>query len=103
MNARTASELDGQGVTSSDQQQLWTARLVLPVLSQPEILALQDPTGKGKDQWAPKVRLKARRLAVWIIAHRLGLEGKTVAYKAIRRSAAQDFEGWPNPIEAFLK
>ena len=92
LNAQSRKVLDALGVTTVTDEERWSARLALPVLSRPEIHALQDPTGGGVDVLAGRVYKKARRLAVWILAHRLQMKASTVSRKGVNPPDSEKFK-----------
>jgi hypothetical protein len=102
--SRVAAELAGQGVTGPREQQIWSARLALPVFSAPEVSALRSETEK-----ATRLRKRggsyptARRYAVWVAAHRLQLDPRSLAGKALNRDAETYFLNEDNPIEQFVE
>jgi hypothetical protein len=83
---------------------LWSARLALPVLSCPEILALksqrEEARSMGKQGWRPT----PRRFAVWVLARRLRLDAKTLARKVLNAAESVQFDPQlrPNPVDQFV-
>lgn len=78
----TRNLLKDLGLEDEGEQNSWAARLALPVLSARELQAVRSYLYKGG--W-----LTPRRMAILILARRLGLEAPHVA----RRIAGADEEG----------
>ncbi len=98
----TQEILAAKDVSDPEAQRLWAARLALPILSLPEILALKDQSGRARTWGKRAERPTPRRLTVWLLAHRLRMHADTVARKALGADASQYFRGKPNPVDAFL-
>ena len=59
------------------------------------------------DVLADRVRKKARRLVVWVLAHRLEMEASTLSRKAVNAPDSEKFKrlgggDLPNPVRAFI-
>ncbi len=87
----------------------WAARLALPFLSQAEILTLKAQ-GEKMDQWKEGERERGKtesgrptpkRLAIWVLAHRLQIPAHRIARGFVGRAESEHFKK-PNPVEAFL-
>ena len=91
-----------QGIPGSDMDD-WSARLSLPLLSCPEVLALrkaaQEAVGKER---ASKRNASPRNLAIYILAHRLDVQAETIARKVIGAAASERFVGEKNPVDAIV-
>lgn len=86
-----------------DEVRLWSARLALPILSRPELLAVEDPSGKGRDiLFKKRTRLKSRRLAIWFLARRLGMDASAISRKGVNARDSEKFKDIPNPVNAFV-
>ena len=97
----TREALRAQGIHDDEEQQYWTARLALPVLSRCELLALKAERREERPRWKPLRGLHPPtplRLAVWVEAHRLGLSAATLTRKARGHDAAY-FKERTNPID----
>lgn len=84
-----------------DERVFWAARLALPQLSRPELLALRDPEGWGRT--AGRIQPSPQRLCVWIISRRLGLSPVYVARRTISAHASETFEDASNPVDRFTQ
>jgi hypothetical protein len=95
---------DEDSGTQLGAMNLWRRRLALPILSTPELLALDDPTGNGRDALLvqERVRLKSRRLAIWMLARRLRLDAATISRSAVNARDSENFRDSPNPVDAFV-
>jgi hypothetical protein len=76
----------------------WSARLALPVFSRKELSAMwrvarEDP----REAITPPPT--ARKLAVWLLAHRLQMHAPFLARKLLGNAAVRDFRRVPNPID----
>ena len=100
VNVKTAELLASQGEFKNHK--LWCARLSLPILSAPEILALQSEVQKvSRRTPGSGAYPTSLRFTIWVVAHRLGLAASTTARKALHTSAPQYFVDRSNPIDAF--
>lgn len=106
LDARSAgileSELSATG--SSADLSLWSRRLVLPLLSRAELLALSSEAESAHTwrrarftSWKPA----SRYFTIWVLAHRLDLNPVTLAEKVRGSRDAEYFSYKDNPINAF--
>lgn len=100
---QTRVALHDQGIRDPDEQQVWVASLSLPVLARCELLALRDEK-RAFDQWkrGSGQHPTAKRLAVWILAHRLDLGAHHLHRKACNHDDKRYFKDRPNPIAKHL-
>lgn len=99
----TAKILRAAGASSSEEVDQWAARLALPVLSGPEILALGAESTRAA-QW-PKRKYKptALRFTIWVLAHRLRATAATLARKLGSPTGVKYFHSpRQNPIKPYL-
>lgn len=103
ISERTDDLLDSLGV-AEEERTLWAARLTLPILSKPEIEALQFEIEQSASWSRASGRPTPRRFTIFVLAHRLGMEPSTVARRAAGGSggAYEEFQYAVNPIDAFL-
>ena len=99
----TRDALHDQGIRDPDEQQVWVARLSLPVLARCELLALRDEK-RVCDEWKRGCgqHPTAKRLAVWILAHRLGLGAHSLHRKACNHDDQKYFKKHSDPIAKYL-
>ena len=98
---RTRTALAAVGIESTEQQQLWSARLALPILSAVELRALQAEIKSARTWRKRKMMGKkptARRFTIWVLAHRLDLGADSIAQKVGAGSDWDYFKG-KNPIQ----
>ena len=86
---RSSTVLASLGVTDSDEQRVASLHLALPVLSSVEVRALSAQLPK---------RATARRCAVHLLAHRLGIPETTIAPKVGARSDLEYYRDATHPI-----
>ena len=98
----TAKILRAAGASSSEEVAQWAARLALPVLSGPEILALRAESSKaallGKKT---KNKPTVLRFTIWVLAHRLRATAATLARKLGSPTGVKYFHR-PSPIKPYL-
>ena len=79
----------------------WALRLSVPVLSWPELQAVEDQHRQAV-AWTKQIpRPTARRLAIWMLARRLGSPPERIANKVGAGSDWDFFKEAPNPVDAF--
>jgi hypothetical protein len=103
----TRKMLRAHKVTRRQMQQRWAVRLMLPILSRHEILALEIESEKQRS-YKPKEKKSyptAQQLAVWILARRLNLEARPLArYTLTATTAYKHFKKTePNPVDLASK
>ena len=86
---RCSPVLASLGVTNSDEQRVASLRLALPVFSSVEVRALSAELPK---------RATARRCAVHLLAHRLGIPETTIAPKVGAHSDLEYYRSATHPI-----
>ncbi len=99
----TAKILRAAGASSSEEVDQWAARLALPVLSGPEILALRAESSKAALLVGKRAKNKptALRFTIWVLAHRLGATAAAIARKLGSPSGVKYFRR-PSPIKPYL-
>jgi hypothetical protein len=102
--SQKSENLLGEHGVAESERALWAVRLALPILSKPEIQALQSEVEQSANWTRASGQPTPRRLSVFVLAHRLGMEASTVARRATGGSggAYEEFQGAVNPIDAFL-
>ena len=99
----TRNMLHAHRVTSGQMQQRWAVRLMLPILSRHEILALETESQQQRSYKPEKDKSypTAEQLAVWILARRLNLEARPLArYTLTATTAYKHFKKTePNPVD----
>ena len=90
-------------MSNAEEQQLWAARLALPVLSTKEIIGLIRYRSSLEDKSEAERKEGPRRFSVFLLSRRLGIEVKTFARK-VRGGPASDriaayVEAHGNPID----
>ena len=91
----TVDLISEHGTKDDSEIQRWVLRLALPILSLPEIMALQAEAAPSK----PGKKPTEARFAVWLLAWRFGLVAKSVARKTIGSPSDRYFEYKKNPIK----
>ena len=102
ISAKTNRAFSDSGVAQLGEQKLWAARLTLPILSEPEIRTITDQATLAKTLPLASTRPTPLRVVIWILAHRLQVEPKSLARKVSGASTAEYFSGNNNPIEKHL-
>ncbi len=97
---RARAILDAHKVSEADRHQ-WCLRLAVPALSWPELQAVMDQQEQAAS-WGKLMQLPtARRLAVWILARRLGSPPARIANKVGAGSDWDYFNEATNPVDPF--
>ena len=79
----------------------WALRLSVPVLSWPELQAVEDQHRQAV-AWTKEIaRPTARRVTIWMLARRLGSPPERIANKVGAGSDWDYFKEAPNPVDAF--
>lgn len=101
MSDRVVEALERLRVPRSEMP-LWIRRLCLPVLSRPEILAMEDQA-RIAAEWKKGKGFKPtpRTLATWMLARRLGLPATAVARRLFDSESPKYFRFKANPIDPF--
>ena len=103
----TRNMLHAHRVTSGQMQQRWAVRLMLPILSRHEILALETESQQQRSYKPEKGKSypTSEQLAVWIVARRLNLEARPLArYTLTATTAYKHFKKTePNPVDLASK
>ena len=101
ISAKTNRAFSDSGVAQLGEQKLWAARLTLPILSEPEIRTLIDQADSARD-WrlkdSPPTSLK---VVIWILAHRLQVDAKSIARKVSEGGLSEYFYVKHNPIDSY--
>ena len=88
------------GVKDGLERELWAMRLVLPVLSRPEISGLLDQIRQAATWSRAGPQPTARLFTIWALARRLRLEPTLIADRTLGSKAREYFVGKRNPIQA---
>lgn len=96
---RTRAVLAEHGIEEEDCG-LWATNLALPVLSTVEVRAVAEQIPIARGEEAGPTNPTPRRLAVWILSHRLSMAPTSLSAAIWPRSggATQEFDRQPNPL-----
>lgn len=104
VDARSAQALKSVLPISEDVEELtfWSYRLVLPILSQAELLTVFSEAETSHKRHRMSGKPTPRYLTIWALAHRLRLNPVTLAEKVLGSRDAEHFPYKDNPIDDFL-
>ena len=97
---RAGAVLDAHSVPEAERHE-WCLRLAVPALSWRELQAVMDQQEQAAKWTKQMKRPTARRLAVWMLARRLGSPPARIANKVGAGSDWDYFNEATNPVDAF--
>lgn len=80
----------------------WARRLAVPALSWPELQAIHQQATEAFTGSSDLKKPTARRMTIWVLAHRLGSPPERLAGKLGASSDYDYFKYAPNPVDEFV-
>ncbi len=102
ISAKTNRAFSDSGVTQRREQELWAARLTLPILSKPEIRTIIDQANSARDWRLKDTPPTSLKVVIWILAHRLQVDAKSIARNVSEGGLSEYFYVKHNPIDSHL-